>query len=287
MKYFSFSSSSFLAALSIVAASALSAQTAWLPQAGEGTLTPSYTYSFYDTFRLGTAKTDLPADIVQQTETLNFELGLTDRVALDVTVGYTGTSFKPPGAKFTRRGWDDSRIGLRYQILSESADAPAIAVRVGAILAGNYDIENTLPPINPGEKASGAEVSLAFGKTFGESGLGAYSDLGYRNRSRGVPDDFFGSAGLFKHFGASTVNFGFQHTQGLSGGDIGGPGFGTSYGFPQVKETLSFVEGGYTFTDRAGRSYQLLAARKIGRGRNTGDSTVFGFSVGIPINAKW
>lgn len=267
----------------VLAAQAGMAQSAWLPQPGELTVSPVYTYQWYDTFRLGTVKTVLPADIVQQTETLNFDYGLTPQLALDVSIGYTGTRFKPPGATFTRNGLDDSKIGLRYQILSETADTPALAFRVGGIIAGDYDIPNTLPPINPGDGANGFEASLAFGKTFGETGVGVYGDIGYRNRDHNVPDDLFASAGVFKHFGPVALNVGLRHTQGLSGGDIAGPGFGTSYGFPQVKEVVSFVDAGLTYTDRGGRSYQLLAAQKIGQGRNTGDATIVGISIGIPL----
>lgn len=262
----------------------LGAQSAWLPQPGELTVTPGYTYQSYDTFRLGSVKMTLPADIVQQTETLTFDYGLTPQLALDATLGYTGTSFKPPGAKFTRNGWDDSRIGLRYRFVDETADMPAFSFRVGAIIAGGYDVPNTLPPINPGDKASGFETSFAIGKRFGETGFGFYSDIGYRNRNHNVPDDFFGSIGFFKQLGAhASVNLGYRHTQGLSGGDIGGPGFGTKFGFPQVKEVVSFVDGGLTLTDSGGRSYQFIVAQKAGRGRNTGDATVYGFSVGFPV----
>jgi hypothetical protein len=284
MKLHSLTPTKFVfAALLAAGAALLHAESAWLPPAGELTLTPSYVYQYYDTFRLGTAKVTLPANIVQQTESLAFDYGIAPNLALDATLGYTGTRFKPPGAKFTREGLDDSRLGLRYRFIDETAVTPAFAFRVGAIIAGNYDVPNTLPPINPGDKASGFETSISTGKTFGETGFGFYGEAGYRNRNHNVPDDLFGGIGLFKHFGSAGLNVGFRHTQGLSGGDIAGTGFGTSYGFPQVKETVSFIDTGLSYTDRGGRTYQFVAAWKVGRGRNTGDATVFGFSVGIPL----
>jgi len=272
-----------LAALLLAAAAPLAAQSAWLPQPGELTVTPGYVYQSFDTFRLGTVKVKLPADIVQQTETLAFDYGISPDLALDATLGYTGTRFKPPGAKFTREGWDDSHLGLRYRFVNETATLPAFTFRIGAIIAGGYDVPNTLPPINPGDKGSGFEFSVSTGKTFGESGFGFYGETGYRNRNHNIPDDFFGGLGFFKHFGSVGFNLGYRHTQGLSGGDIAGPGFGTRYGFPQVKEVVSLVESGLSFTDAGGRSYQFIAARKVGRGRNTGDATVFGVSIGIPL----
>lgn len=264
-------------------AAPLAAQSPWLPPAGELTLTPSYVYQTYDTFRVGTMKTTLPADIAQRTAALAFDYGISSNLALDATVGHTSTRFAPPGAKYTREGRDDSRLGLRYRFVDETAATPALSFRVGAILAGDYDVPNTLPPINPGDKASGFELSLATGKSFDETGFGFYGDAGYRRRNHDVPDDFFGGIGLFKNFGRLGLNVGYRHTQGLSGGDIGGPGFGTTYGFPQLKEVAGFIESGLSYTDAGGRSYQFVAAWKAGRGRNTGDATVFGFNISLPL----
>lgn len=258
------------------------AQNVWLAEPGALVLTPSHTFQSYDTFFAGTAKMALPDDITQRTTSLRFDYGLAPRLALDATIGYTEVKFSPPGASFKRSGRDDSQLGLTYALLDESETSPAFTFRVGGIFAGSYDVPTTLPPINPGDGASGFETSLAIGKSFGE-GFAAYGELGYRNRNHGVPDDFFGVVGFSKRFGAFAINGGYRRTQGLSGGDIGGPGFGTNFGFPGVKEITQFVEGGLSLTDGGGRSYQFVFAKKVGSVRNTGEATVYNFSISLPF----
>lgn len=266
----------------LAAAQFATAQNIWLAEPGSLVVTPSHTFQSYDTFYAGTAKMALPDDITQRTSSLRLDYGLAPRFALDATVGYTAVKFSPPGASFKRSGRDDSRLGLTYAILPESDQTPAVTFRVGAIFAGGYDVPTSLPPINPGDGASGVEASFAAGKSLG-AGFAVYGELGYRNRNEGVPDDLFGSVGVAKRFGALAVNLGYRRTQGLSGGDIGGPGFGTSFGFPGVKEVAQFVEGGFSFTDGGGRSYQAFAAKCFGDVRNTGQATLIGFSISLPF----
>ncbi|MEO5958654.1 MAG: hypothetical protein ABIZ49_02155 [Opitutaceae bacterium] len=259
-----------------------SAQNVWLAEPGTLTVTPNYTYQSFDEFYAGRAKMKLPADITQRTSTLHFDYGITPQLALDASLGTTKTKFSPPGASFTRSGRDDTRLGLTYALLTESTETPAITLRVGAIFAGNYDVPTTLPPINPGDGASGVEASFAGGKSLGE-GFSVYGELGYRNRNHGVPDDFFGNIGVAKRIGPANLNLGYRRTQSLGGGDIGGTGFGTKFGFPGVKEVTQFVEGGVAFTDGGGRSYQFVAAKAFGALRNTGVATVYSFSISLPF----
>lgn len=271
------------AAGTLLASLTASAQNVWLVEPGALVVTPGYTSQSYDTFYAGTAKMTLPADITQRTGFVRFDYGITPGLALDTTVGYTRVKFTPPGGSFKRSGRDDSQIGLTYTLMQETTELPATTFRVGGIIAGSYDVPTTLPPINPGDGASGFETSLAAGKNFGD-GFAVYGELGYRNRNHGVPDDIFGSAGVAKSFGAWSVNVGYRRTQGQSGGDIGGPGFGTDFGFPGVKEITQFYEGGVSFTDHGGRSYQLLAAKSFGAVRNTGRSTVYSVSISLPFH---
>ena len=272
---------------SLTATSGAFAQSVWLPEKGQLVVTPGYTYQFFDEYLAGKTKMRLPADIVQQTAYIGLEYGFTPKFAADVTLGYTRVDFDPPGAgHFKRDGLDDTRLGLRYRFIDEDAGGrkcvPSVGLRLGGIIAGSYPIPTSLPPLNPGDGANGFETSLQLGKTFGETGFGAYADIGYRWRDHDVPEDLFGGGGVFKHLGPVTLNLGYRHIRGLSGGDIGGPGFGTSYGFPQVKEINELIEGGIAYTDKGGRSYQFSIAQKID-GRNTGDQLIFGVSISIPI----
>ena len=259
-----------------------SAQNVWLAEPGALVVTPSHTVQSFDTFYVGTAKMTLPDDITQRTTSLRFDYGIAPNLALDATLGYTAVKFSPPGANFKRSGRDDARLGVSYAFVAESSERPAVTFRTGLIFAGGYDVPTTLPPINPGDGASGFESSVAIGKSLGE-GFAAYGELGYRNRNHGVPDDIFYSIGVAKQFAAVTVNLGYRRTQSLSGGDIGGTGFGTRFGFPGVKEVAQFAEGGVSYTDQGGRSYQLTAAKCFGDVRNTGRATVVGFSISLPF----
>ncbi|MDP3073188.1 MAG: hypothetical protein Q8N18_23040 [Opitutaceae bacterium] len=271
-----------LVAASLGFASHATAQNVWLAEPGVLVVTPIYTHQSFDEFYVGTTRMSLPADITQRTQTIRFDYGLAPRLALDAAIGYTAVKFNPPGANFKRKGRDDARLGLSYALLTETDNRPAVTYRTGLIINGDYDIPNTLPPINPGDRASGFESALAVGKSLGE-GFAAYGEIGYRNRNHRVPDDLFGSVGVAKQVDAFTVNLGYRRSQGLSGGDIGGPGFGTSYGFPQVKEVTQFIEGGLSFTDAGGRSYQLTAAKCIGDLRNTGRAKVVSLSISLPL----
>ncbi len=271
-----------LAATTLAAAHTASGQNVWLVEPGALVLTPGYTAQSFDTFYAGATKMSLPDDITQRTTTLRFDYGIAPRLALDASIGYTQVKFTPPGASFKRSGRDDSRLGLTYAILAESMEVPTVTFRAGAIIEGGYDVPTTVPPINPGDGASGFEASLAAGKALG-GGFAVYGEIGYRNRNHGVPDDFFGSAGVAKRFGAFAISAGYRRTQSLSGGDIGGPGFGTRFGFPGVKEVTQFGEVGLSFTDDGGRSYQLFGAKCFGDVRNTGQAGLVGFSVSLPL----
>ncbi len=282
MKFFSLLKPAVLGAAALAVVHTASAQNVWLAEPGTLTVTPNYSYQSFDEFYAGTAKMALPADITQRTSGLHFDYTVAPQIALDASLGYTEVKFSPPGANFKRSGRDDARLGLSYALLAESAELPAVTARVGAIFAGGYDVPTTLPPINPGDGASGFELSLAAGKNLGE-GFSVYSELGYRNRNHGVPDDFFGNVGVAKQLGSLSVNLGYRRTQSLSGGDIGGPGFGTKFGFPGVKEVAQFYEGGVSFTDGGGRSYQFGAAKCFGKVRNTGVATIYTFSLSLPF----
>ena len=92
-----------------------------------------------------------------------------------------------------------------------------------------------------------------------------YGDVGYRWRDGHVPDDFFGSVGTFLSWKFLSATFGYRFTEGLSGPDIGDPGFT----FSRVKEISHNLEGSLGITDGGGRYYQVFYAHTI-EGRNTG-----------------
>jgi hypothetical protein len=219
----------------------------------------------------------------QYTGYVALEYGILDNLAADVTVGYTATSKTKTFGNDSDDGLADTLLGLRYRLVDENNApcpyAPTIALRVGGVIAGSYDSNL---PFSAGDGAHAFESSLLLGKAFGSSGLGIYGDIGYRVRESPVPDDLFGSAGVYQHIGPVTLAAGYRHVQSLSGLDIGGSGFnpalGRSHGFPALQEIVQLVEGGVSYTDPGGRNYQFTVAKSVD-GRNTGDKWIFGVNV--------
>lgn len=260
------------------------AQTAWLPEVHKGSVTTAFSYSNYEKFRVGNTRLKSPTgDSVDHYSVLaSVEFGLASNLALDISSGYTWV--RDDAFTGTRdSGIDDSRIGLRLGITRDEGLMPAIAVRVGAIIAGNYD-DGAIYSI--GDGANGVEASVLFAKTLG-AGFALVGDIGFRWRDKDVPDDFFFSAGVMKSFalsGGDSINLyaGYRDTAGQSGPDIGAPGFGTAFGFPQVKERQQGVDFSLGYTDRGGRTYTAGYSTVVD-GRNTPEREVLSLSFSVPF----
>ena len=211
---------------------------------------------------------------------MNLEYGITNRIAIDATLGYSQAGVE---GESDRGGLTDSRIGVSYNFATEGTDwnGPTLSLRGGAIIAGNYT-EGELDSI--GDGASGWEVSLLAEKEFG-LGFGFYGDFGYRQRADDVPDSLFGNAGLYYSMGSWLVTAGYRFDDSLSGGDIGGAGFGTSFGLPQVEEDDYSIDASLGYTDPGGRFYSLFASHTID-GRNTGEKNFLGFSITLPFGGN-
>jgi hypothetical protein len=260
-------------------------QSAILPAPGQFEATPMYVYQSFKDFWMGKDKASLPDHIVQHTASVALEYGVTDTIALDTTVGYTWVDTTAFGGKTTDDGLTDTRIGVRWQVFDERATtckwAPTVAFRLGGIIAGTYDTGLPVAPGRPcagGDGAHGGEASMLFTKAIADTGFGLYGEVGYRLRENPVPDDFFGLFGAYKTFGSFTLNAAYRHVQGLSGTDIGAPGFT----FPALKEINQIFEAGLGFRDSGGRYYQVFGAFNLG-GRNTGDKTILGVSATFPF----
>lgn len=266
----------------------------WLPANGQFVATPAFSYSTFDEFWVGDDLVDpLKANgesLDQVNAFVTVEYGIMDRLAADVTIGYTQVGSTDTFGNDDDDGLADTVLGLRYRVLEETETVPVIAVRIGGIIAGTYE-ENT--PFAPGDGANAFDGSVLLGKGFGDSGFGAYGEIGYRFRDNDVPDEFFASAGAYKQFiglfseaDALTVSAGYRHIESTSGLDIGGPGFdpgaGSDSGFPALKEVNQLFEGAVGYTDLGGRHYQFFVATSLA-GRNTGDKLIFGFSVSVPF----
>jgi hypothetical protein len=256
---------------------------AYLPLEGRFSLSGSYIFETFDEFWRGRKKTRLPDDIHQHTVSVGLEYGLLDDVALDLTLGYTRTSFSPVD---DLDGLNDTSLGVRWRILNEfrydSPYVPTLTLRLGGIIEGSYDTVTTGAPNSPGDGASGVETSLLFGKIFDSTNIGLSGDIGYRHRGSKVPDDFFVSVGLDKIvFDYILTGFHYRHTQGLSGIDIGSPSFDPSR-FPEVREISDNVQAELGYVGAGGQYFGVIFAWTIA-GRNTGEKFVLGPVASFPF----
>jgi hypothetical protein len=276
-------------ALALVAGVSAQAQqsSAWLPSEKQFVATPGFTYSTFDRFWMGDKKVDNPPNgksLDQYLGYLSLEYGILPDLAADATVGYTATTTKAFGDD-SDDGLADTYFGLRYRIVDEhKQDArwmPTVAVRVGGIVPGTYEEDF---PFSAGDGAWGGEASLLLAKEICP-GFGVFGDIGYRLREDEVPNDVFGSVGVYAAYRGFNASVAYRHTQGTSGPDIGDPGFGTRFGFPEVKEVSQNIEFGLGYTDAGERHYQVFYARTID-GRNTGERNIFGVSVSFVFGGE-
>jgi hypothetical protein len=279
-------------AIALAGNAAYAQLSAYTPPRNQLVVTAAYQYQFYDAFWVGKNKVDLGAatgyDEQRQHSTyLTLEYGVLENLALDVTFGYSWTEFHDgPGPDLTDDGWTDTTFGIRYRVLDERKFTcpvvPTLTLRVGGIVAGTYD-ENF--PFSSGDGADGVETSALLGKQLCP-GLGLYGEIGYRWRDSDVPDDLFGAVGLsVTYIPNLTLSVGYRHTEGQSGPDIGDPGFGVDFGFPQTKEVDQRIEASLAYTDHGGRNYAFYFAQTL-EGRNTGEKSIFGVSISIPFGGS-
>jgi hypothetical protein len=284
-----------LSGLALLAAGAAHAQvSAYTPVQNQITVTPSYVYQTFDEFWAGYDRTKLSDDVVQHTGYLSLEYGILDGLALDLTMGYSSVNTDAFGQGGSDDGLTDTTFGIRYRVFDEQEGTsrwmPTLTVRLGGIIEGTYDANF---PFSVGDGACGAEVSFLVSRQI-FTGFGYYGSIGYRARNQKVPDDLFGSIGVYGGYRGFSGALGYRHVQGLSGGDIGdstgekvfNPNGGpNTYGFPEVKEINQIIEGTVGYTDQRGRYYSMFAGKNVA-GKNTGDKWLFGASITLPFNLK-
>lgn len=115
----------------------------------------------------------------------------------------------------------DTLIGLRYKAYSNERNT--FTLRTAGLAAGSYPLTN-LGPFAPGLKASGALFSGLYGATLPKNFFFS-AELGYTTYQKPVADNVFGNAVIGRTFGRWNSYVGYQQSRGLSGLDIGGPGF--------------------------------------------------------------
>ena len=264
-------------------ASALAAEgSPWLSEPGSGHVSFAYVAQTADEFWAGSAKGPTPGDgedLEQGTLWVVGNYALADSWAVDFQAGWAKSDFiTGPGIPTTNDSFDgltDVSIGVTWRVFDEWVTGlPSIALRAGAIIAGDYETGH----INAlGDGGDGYEVSVIVGKFVGDR-LGLSGEFGYRNRDEGIPESYFTNlSGIWLVNSRLSVGVSYNRVDSESGLDIGGPGF-TLAKFPQVEEEQAMLGGRvfYGFTDRISG---VLFYSTVVDGKNTPDSNAYGLTL--------
>ena len=253
--------SAFLAALTL-AAPAWSEGSPWLPVPKSGDFSIAHVSQSADNYWRGTTGDDkgvLGFGPIDQT-TLWFKgtYGLSDALAIDIEFGSSETDpgVSPPPAS---DGRTDTTIGATWRIVDEDiseAGLPSVAVRVAAVIAGNYDVGL---PTAIGDGAGGFDASVVAGKIFAER-IAFSGELGLRDRNDGVPGSTFLDLGAYLLLSPRLIlEAGFYKTWSDGNlhicGPCGAPSPPTAPGnFPLVAEEMTRWDVGASFnlTDQLG-----------------------------------
>lgn len=242
----------------------------WLPAPGSGSVGLSYLSQEADRFYIGGSLMTLPFGTIKiKTTTLAAQYAIADGFAVDAKLPFAQRS----SGLGSDSGTGDARVGVTWRFVDEfeKRSLPTVAVRAGAIIAGNYQ---TFRPDSIGDGASGYEVSLLVGRYLTPS-FGVRGEVGIRDRNRGVPNQTFLSVGADLRITPSlSGSVGFSSIRNSGNLDIGGPGF-TPLRFQQVAEKRNFINAGlsYSVTERISINGNI---GKVTSGRNTSKNDEIG-----------
>lgn len=260
---------------------ALADGSAWLSEPGTGFVNVSYVHQTADEFYQAEQKRATPAggeDLSQGTVWVNLDYAMTDSLAVDIQMGWAKSDFvvidPGPAPEDSYSGLVDTTVGLTWRLVDEAiSDAPSVAVRVGGILAGDYDTGyiNAL-----GDGGSGYEVSLIVGKFLGDR-FGLSGELGYRDRDSDIPSEIYANvSALWLLNDSVTLGLDYQQVNSKSGLDIGAPDFSPQR-FPELEEDTQSV-GLRLFWNLGNVGLNLFHGRVVD-GRNTAASGITGATV--------
>ena len=255
---------------------AFAAASPWLAEPGTGYASVSWVSQTADEFFLGEVQMPTPggADLRQDTLWLLGNYAVSDNIGIDAQVGFASGEFAGPTTadtdSFTGRA--DSSIGVTWRVVDEVASSlPSMAIRVGAIVAGDYETGH----INSlGDGGDGIEASLVVGRFIGDR-LGVSAEAGVRDRNNDIPTNYFGNVAAILLL-ADKVSLGVDYrvVKSEPSLDIGGAGF-TPPRFPEVREERQLLGGQvhYNFSDNLTLGLFYLV---VNDGRNTPASKAFG-----------
>lgn len=288
---------SFMSASMLAFATGVSADgSVWLPAPGTGTVTMTYISQSADNMWVGkNGPNPIPFQgLDQSTVSINGTYGLSDAISLDLRTGTSEVSPKHGGAiPLSTDGRTDTELGVTWRFRDEIVnDGPSMAVRVGAILAGNYDTGGPGPaevmgdpnrvgagPTAVGDGASGFQISGIIGKVFNNR-FAVSAELGSRHRWDDVPRETFMNFDAHLIVGERLVLSSQYHIQASSGDvDIGPPPGPGAHGmhwdqFPNVAEDVNRISiGGTIVLNQVDIGLHWF---KVLDGRNTAEYKAFG-----------
>lgn len=276
-------------ALATWSGSLLFGSNAYIPAPGTGNLHPVASLQWARDFWFDDQQATLPGYLTQTTAGLDAEYGLAENWSVDLSVGVSNVNYQGGplnGAvltqdnTFSRQGLTDTKVGLSWRIVDEFASiheaTPTLTLRLGAIIAGNYDT-GFINAVSDG--ADGYEIGLKFGKLFLGANAGLYGDFGYRWLSSSTPDEWEASFGIFKTSGQFTYSLGLREKQSVGGIDILGPGFSLDR-FTDVREKNRTAEIGLTWNWRPATTLSMGYAHTLD-GENTPKKNVVVFAMGL------
>jgi len=253
------------------------AESPWVPEAGKVGVTTLFVHDWFQDYRRGSSPQRLPEAYKQNTVYSMFEYGLSPTVALDVSVGYTGTSYLGNGLS----GMSDSLVGLRWQ--AYHGERTVLTVRGAAVIKGNYDLSTTAN-FSPGDKASGGLGSVLVGNSL-PHGFFTYTEAGFRYRENPVPNDFFGNGGIGHSWRRLSWTAGYQTSRSINGLDILAPPKWKAINFPATKKIFGATDYSvnYRVTQSASVGFDYC---QILHGRNAGMKKVLAFSFGYTFPGR-
>lgn len=206
---------------------------------------------------------------------LSADFGIADQWSAAVSVGYYRTE-SGSGGPFTvdsHKGLADTCAGVRRALLTQQENGFDLARRVGVTLPGDYETGQLSAP---GDDASGMDVRLLAGHSFGSTRIEGY--LGYTINEGAVPESLGLGVSTIQKLGSGfAVEAGYRFFDSDGDLDFGGPGFAPARR-PEVSEQGGVIEGALIYVDRGNRYYRAYISQRVD-GKNIGREETYGLSV--------
>ena len=251
----------------------------WLGAPGTGHASVSWVSQTANDLYAGERKRSIQGgkELSQGTLWLLGNYTISDNIGVDGQIGFARGDFEGETTADTNTfsGRADTSFGVTWRLVDEVAGSlPSLALRVGAIIAGDYEPGH----INSlGDGGDGTEASLLVGKFLGDR-FGLSLEAGVRDRNDGIPTNYFGNlATVLLVTDKLALGADYKVVKSEPGLDIGGPGF-TPARFPMVREERSLL-GGRMFYNMSESMSLGLFYLVVRDGRNTPASSAFGGSL--------